>query len=157
MDDNNVDKIIDKLSRDLDIKFNDFSDSTQLSAVFAEWKKIPQDVFQNVALDLSLFAGSYGDWALAYEILLALTPDPEKVNEIKLWEIRCLYEMKKPSEALALARSVHWHADHQIHVNYLSGLAYESLGMKTEAAQRFDAVFRRNPNYSDVALRQSKD
>ena len=154
MDENNFERLLDKLARDLDLSIDPASDrGLKLENVFSQWARLPSDVLQRVALDLSLFAGSFGDWNLAYEVLQKLQELSTISGKLKIWELRCLVELSRASEALALSRSHHWAPDEQIHVNYLSGLAYESLGLSVEAAQRFDAVYRKNPHYSDVALR----
>ncbi|MBP7844250.1 MAG: hypothetical protein KA116_05500 [Proteobacteria bacterium] len=154
MDDGNLQELLDKLVKDLELAIDDrFGKNSVLGALFSEWKKIPSDQFKQLALDLSLFAGSFGDWVLAFEILQKLQTVSPVSGPMKLWELRCLVELNRSSEALAMARAHHWSLEEQIHVNYLSGLAYEALGLRLEAAQRFDAVYRKNPHYSDVALR----
>jgi hypothetical protein len=154
MDENSFQVLLDKLAKDLDISMDPSrGQEFKLENFFSNWARIPTDVFKQVALDLSLFAGSFGDWVLALDILQKLQEVHPASGHLKVWELRCLVELSRPSEALALARSHHWSLDEQIHVNYLSGLAYEALGLSLEAAQRFDAVYRKNPHYSDVALR----
>jgi hypothetical protein len=107
--------------------------------------------FTAIAEDLSLFLGLSGDWTLAFEVidkLLGLYT--EEHHREKLWKLRCLVELERNAEAIALAHNTKWETASLLHVNYLTGLAYEALGLAEQAQLRFKAVFEIDPRYRDV-------
>lgn len=109
------------------------------------------DSFRRVGLDAAVFAGSSGDWNLALELVDRLLSVGDVDLRVKLWRLRSLVELERFSEALAVVNSVRWSETQRVHVNYLAGLAFESLGLFEQARQRFDAVHRVDPRYRNIA------
>jgi tetratricopeptide (TPR) repeat protein len=109
------------------------------------------DSFKRVGLDVAVFAGVSGDWALSLEVLLKLIELGEAGLRVKLWHLRCLVELDRHAEALAVVNSVRWSEAQRIHVNYLAGIAFEALGIGEQARQRFDAVHKADPRYRNIA------
>jgi len=151
-----IDRIVSELYRDLDLgTAGDLETSIDLEGVLGAVLDLPEQKFLRVAFDLSCLIGVSGDWQLAHDIYSKLEGVKEftATQQTKLWHTRCLIELERYSEALAIVRAVRWSDSQQIHVNYLSGLAFESLNMNDDAQVRFAAVHRKNPNYQDVAQR----
>jgi len=113
--------------------------------------RLGPDSFRRVGLDASIFAGTSGDWAVALEFAQKLLDLGEGGLSVKLWQLRCLVELDRFAEALAIVNSVRWTETERIHVNYLAGVAFESLGLADQARQRFDAVYKADARYRNIA------
>ena len=111
--------------------------------------------FQKIAFDAAVVTGVSGDWELAIEILARMEGLGDDRLEIKLWQLRALVELEKFAEALAISNAIRWEPRLMVHVNYLTGLTFEALGMIDKARLRFDAVFKVNASYRGVALKLS--
>ncbi|NCN27209.1 hypothetical protein GW915_06485 [bacterium] len=156
----NVDKLVEDLLRALEISGGDaYSSRVELESLFEKVILLPSGQFVRIGFDLSMLIGVSGDWQMAYKLALKLEESNKSVNLelLKVWQLRCLVELERFSEALAIVRAQNWADRSQIHVNYLAGLAFRSLGMHQEAKTRFDAVNRKNPNYRDIALKLNQD
>ena len=75
---------------------------------------------------------------------------------VKLWQLRCLVELRRFAEAVAVSSSLRWPPELLIHVNFLTALSLESLGMREQAQSRYRAVYDANSSYRDVAQRVIK-
>ena len=106
-----------------------------------------------MGLDLSVVAGVSGDWNFALRLIVKMVASNDDRPEVRLWQLRCLVECTRYAEALALSQAMRWDARHLIHVNYLTGSAFEALGMREQARLRFDAVRRQDPAYRYVQLK----
>lgn len=151
--DEDLESVTSALIRDLGLARPE-GEISDTSAAFRGFLDASPDVLGKVGIDVSIAAAAGGDWKLALEItdkVIALglsTP-----LSFRLWRLRCLAETARFAEALAMAQAVRWENEHMIHVNYLTGLAFESLGMRSQARVRFEAVRKQNPAYRDIAMR----
>jgi hypothetical protein len=144
--------VIRALGRDLGLGSSELEPvSRDLAPLLGAFLNLSHLTFTRIALDLAVFAGLSGDWNLALRFTRRLIELRDDRVEVKLWELRCLVECGRHAEAVALNQAVPWHPSHRLHVNYLSGLALESLGLQEQARSRFDAVRRQDPHYRDVA------
>jgi hypothetical protein len=107
--------------------------------------------FRRVAMDVSVFAGLSNNWHFALECLERLRSLGDETQEILLWKLRCLVELEKFAEGVALFTAQLWSDGHLIHANFLVGLAYEGLGVRDQAKQRFEAVHKLDPGYRKVS------
>ncbi|MBS1985797.1 MAG: hypothetical protein JST16_16685 [Bdellovibrionales bacterium] len=128
-------------------------DSRTLTEDFRGALQLEAAAFARVGLDLSVVVGVSGDWTLALELVTRLTNDGVDSTPAKMWKLRCLVECHRYAEALALSQTVNWESSAMIHVNYLTGQAFESLGLREQAQIRFEAVRRQNPHYRDISFR----
>ena len=147
-----TEEIIEQLSKDLDLGHGLSEDrALHLDVDLAAWKTLSDPLFAQVGLDLSESAGSLGDWSLAFSFYMQWHEiDPVK-HQKKLWQLRCLIELERFGEALALGAAHKWNPSELLHVNYLTGLAFEALGIMDQARIRFDAVFRTDPSYRNIS------
>jgi hypothetical protein len=120
---------------------------------FGALLKLSPPVFLRVGLDVSIVVGVSGDWNLALEFVQRLIALNDDRLEIKIWQLRCLVESERFAEALALSGSVRWKPELMLHVNYLTGLAFEALNMVEQARLRFEAVSKIDPSYRNVSQR----
>lgn len=127
---------LDEVSLSADLR-GFFDDSSQRSS--------------RIAWELSLFCGVSNDWALALKFVDRFQQECGTTNESKLWQFRCLVELGMHAEAVALSSSQRWAQEEWIHVNYLTGLAFEGLGLREQARGRFLAVAKENRQYRNVA------
>ena len=119
---------------------------------FGELLNLPAKNLSQLGFDAAVVLAVSGDWEMASEIcrqLIARTSD-DRV-EIKILQLRAFIELERFPEALALSTSNRWPSEWLIHVNYLTGEAFEGLRMFDEARLRFDAVFKLNNSYRNVA------
>ncbi len=107
--------------------------------------------FRRVALDAAVFAGLSNNWRLSLSWTERLMSLGDSEPEVMLWKLRCLVELEKFPEAVALFSSVRWAESQLLHANFLVGLAYEGLGVREQARLRFEAVHRIDPAYRKVA------
>lgn len=121
------------------------------SRFFEPFLSLPTASLLSLGLDVAVAAGLSGDWASALKILQTMLKVGDDRTELKLWQLRCLVELQEFGEALALSKSVGWKAAQMVHVNYLTGFAFEGLDMRAEARLRFDAVYKRDPLYRNVS------
>jgi tetratricopeptide (TPR) repeat protein len=137
--------------RDLGIDFNEGDQGDNLRHVFAP---ILSSVFaQRISVDLSVFLAAQNGWDAALSVVDRLLKGASASRpEIMLWKMRCLLETERYSEVIAMAAG-NWPPAYQLPLNYLLGRAYQALGVKDQARNRFEAVKRLNPGYRDVAIR----
>jgi len=107
--------------------------------------------FRRVALDASVFAGVSNNWQFALTCVDRLLGLGEESFEVVLWKLRCLVELEKFPEVVAIFSAQRWSDTHLIHANFLVGLAYEGLGVRDQAKLRFEAVSKIDPSYRKVA------
>jgi hypothetical protein len=112
---------------------------------------LPRDHFLAVGLDAAIVAGLSNCWDFSLRVLEQLLSLNDDRLSVKLLQFRCLTELARYGEALALGQAVRWPPEQMIHVNYLMGLTYDGLGMSDLAAARFQAVKKQNPDYRGVA------
>jgi hypothetical protein len=140
-----------------DLELGDFVDEgverRSLAPEFESFLELPPEQFRNVAQDLSVVCGVSGDWNLALKFVQRLLALGDDRLELKIWQLRCAVEVENFAESLALANAVRWPPEWMIHVNYLTALAYEGLGMKEQAKIRLQAVRNRDASYRDVKQR----
>jgi Flp pilus assembly protein TadD len=117
---------------------------------------LPQDKFQELGLNLAAVSGLSGDWSFSLDIVQRLLDGGDDSLETKLWHLRSLIELERFAEALAVSQSTRWGSKEWVHVNYLSGIAFEALGLVDEARNRWESVLRADPQYRDIALRLSR-
>lgn len=143
---------IRRLYRDLELGADsEYSEKIDLRNLLGLYLALSGSRFVGVARDLSLFCGLSNDWELAFEVLQKLEKlRPEEIESLSTWKLRCLVELQRNAEAIALVHSVKWDPSALIHVNYLTGLAYEALGLVDQAQLRFKAVFEADPRYRDI-------
>jgi hypothetical protein len=116
--------------------------------------RLSPEVFARIGFDVSIVAGSSGDWNLALEFAQKLVSLHDERPVLQIWRLRCLVELERYAEALALSASLRWQPSQMIHVNYLTGLAFEALGMRDQARLRFDAVHKVDATYRGVAQKR---
>ena len=149
-----IDALARTLIRDLELGEGPPTTETRdLNALFAPFLSLHPKSFARIGLDAAVTAGISGDWNLSLRLVARLLQNGDERLGVKLWELRCLVECGRFAEALASSQAVPWDRTLLIHVNYLTGLAYESLGMREQAQLRFDAVRRQNPSYKDIRFR----
>ena len=123
---------------------------------FTAFHHLPPASLERVGLDLAAYLGLGGDWSSSLGVVLkALEADGGNLT-LKVWQLRCLVELERYAEAVALVNVVRWTDAERIHVNYLAGQSFESLGLKDQARQRFDAVRKADPAYRDVEQKLEK-
>lgn len=152
-DERQIQKSIDKIAKTLEL-----SDIDQLnvSRDFSEYIKFfdaHPSALKQIGLDVSMFLASSGDWENAYQTCEKILPLYREEQGLKIWKMRCLYELERHAELIAYVNANLWQKNALIHVNYLAGRAYEKLGMHTQAQNKFNAVFHANPNYQDIKER----
>lgn len=153
-DDFDLDSVAKTLIKDLQLGESEWGqEPVSLEKALRGLDSLSPHNFRNVALDVSVVCGLSGDWILALKLVSRLLTDNDDRVEVKIWELRCLVECGRYAEALALAQTVHWERSRLIHVNYLTGVAFDALGMKQQAQLRFEAVRSRDPNYRDVQFK----
>ncbi len=147
-----IEKTLNQLLRDLELGdgVEDLESSAEL-AEFLEFAKGSGESFFRVAFDVSLVAGVLGNWSFALSTVHQLLSRGYTTNTIKLWQLRCLIELRRYSESLAIIDHQTWSASEMLHINYFAGVAFLSLGMKEQARQRFEAVKSNNASYQNVA------
>lgn len=149
-----LDAVTRTLVRDLELgEAAPLAETRDLSAVFEPFLSLHTKVFRRIGLDAAVIAGVSGDWNLALRLTLKLVHEGDERIQVKLWELRCLVECGRFAEALAASQASPWDRTQLIHVNYLTGVAFEALGMREQAQLRFDVVRRQNPSYKDVRFR----
>lgn len=149
-----VDSLARTLIRDLELGESvPAAENRDLGALFAPLLSLHEKSFARVGLDAAVTAGISGDWNLSLKLVNRLLQNGDDRLGAKLWELRCLVECSRYAEALASSQAVPWEKGQLIHVNYLTGLAFEALGMREQAQVRYDAVRRQNPSYKDVRFR----
>lgn len=128
----------------------DYVDIPELRSLANNLSTLPNP---EVILDISVFAGVAGDWKIALEMVDKLLSAGHESPRHYLWRLRCLISLDEYAEAVALFTSRKWEASVLIHANYYAGLAYEGLGIRNQAKQRFQAVYNRDSEYRDVHSR----
>lgn len=153
--DRHDDDAINQLLLDLGIK--DFRFGTNLEKDFEPIFALAAPEFTKIAKDAMSLTGISGDWTLSLRIaehmLERSLPSENDWALTKLWQLRCLVELDRMAEAVALVQSINFPAPLVIFVNYLSGIAYEKLEMPDLAQQKFKAVYSQNPRFRDIADR----
>jgi len=122
-----------------------------LSSVLSGVTDLDDARFRRVALDASVFAGVSNNWQLALDYTDRLLRVSEEPLDVVLWKLRCLVELEKFPEVVAIFSSQRWSNEQLIHANFLVGLAYEGLGVRDQAKARFEAVHKIDPSYRKVA------
>ena len=145
-----TDSLLKELLRDLELDeirqgYGDLS--TVLSSVTA----LDDARFRRVALDASVFAGVSNNWQLALDYVQRLRTLGDESAEVMLWKLRCLVELEKFPEVVAIFSAHRWSEPQLLHANFLVGLAYEGLGVRDQAKSRFEAVHKIDPSYRKVA------
>jgi hypothetical protein len=138
-----------KLYRDLELGEDFEKSGPSLKKFFTPFVKLKKAQFLAVAKDLSVVSALSGDWNLALELIQKLDAK-ENSDSLRVWRLRCLIELERFAEAIALVHHVKWESKSLIHVNYLTGLAYEALGIAEQAQLRFKAVFDVDPRYREI-------
>jgi len=148
-----VSVVIQSLFKDLEL--GDIQEARlgrDLKQEFGDLLQLSEEVLKKLGLDAAVVMGLSGDWEIANEICRQLVVRcADDRMAIKLWQLRALFELEKYPEALALSTSTRWPSELLIHVNYLTGEAFEGLRMYDEARLRFDAVFKLNRSYRNIA------
>lgn len=140
------------LLKDLDISLEDVeSGARSLSSDLNNVFKLPVELFKRLALDIAIFCGVSGDWSFSHEIVNRLLAVGDDRLVVKLWQLRSLVELERFAEAIATASSISWPSGLLHHANYLAGMAYENLGMREQALQRYRAVAKTDASYREVA------
>jgi len=144
---------IRSLFRDLGITHADDKTKTskKIESIFESVQSLDPKVFALVAFDLAILMGLSGDWQRSYETAQKLISQNDDRLSVKLWQLKCLVELERHSEAVALGGAVRWQNLQILHVNYLTALSYEALGLQEQAKVRFQAVYKSNPSYRSVA------
>lgn len=111
-----------------------------------------------VGLEVSVAAGLSDDWELALRSIDAVLADHQppvrqSVDISALWRARVLLELKQFDLVLKAMTSKAWPPECRIHVNYLTGRAFEGLGNFEQALLRYNAVQEQDPCYRDVSDR----
>lgn len=127
-----------------------YTDIPELSSLAKNLSTLPN---KDVILDVSVFSGIAGDWKTALELVDQLLKAGRESPRYYLWRLRCLVSLDEYAEAVALFTSRKWESSVLIHANYFAGLAYEGLGIRKQAKQRFQAVYNRDSEYRDVHAR----
>ncbi len=127
-----------------------------LRTEFMSFLKIRTDLFQKVGFRMSVVIGMSGDWQLSLEFVSRLVDLGDDSRDVKLWQLRCLVELERYAEAIALSSAVKWLSTDMIHVNFMTALSYDALGMKEQARIRFDAVRAIDSTYRNIAQKLSK-
>lgn len=150
-DDQDLEHIARALMKDLGIKNDEVG--LDLSLWVDGLLTAHPDVFRSIALDAAIFVGMSGDWNSSLRLTQRLVELNDERLTVKLWELRSFVDSGRFAEALALAQAVKWERAQLLHVNYLTGLAFESLGMREQSQLRFEAVRRQDPSYRDARFR----
>ena len=123
---------------------------------FAYLLELPDFEFKSLGLDLAVSLGIQGQWDLAKNCVKRYRSlDPTNMSAL-LFEMRCLLELERFTEVLALGQSPVTEKHHLISANYLMALSFEALNMFPQARSRLEAIVRQDPNFLDVSLRLSK-
>ena len=153
-DDGEVDSVAKTLIKDLELGESEWeSKALSLEEALKGLDGLSETAFRGIGLDVSVACGLAGDWNLALKCVTRLVREGDDRLAAKIWRLRCLVESGRFAEGLALAQVVLWDSERLIHVNYLTGLAFEALGMKSQAILRFEAVRRQDPNYREVRFK----
>lgn len=157
MADNELGDLIQSLLRDLEISHDSFV-SEDLIDVDSEFKSLIASTKseRTIYFDASIMAASLGRWDKALAWCEAFEAKGEPSFGVQAWRMRCLVEMDRFSESLALASSQEWPSNYQIHVKYLSGICYLNLKMADRARMEFEWVERQDSGYRDVARMLSR-
>ncbi|MEO5668226.1 MAG: hypothetical protein ABIR96_09225 [Bdellovibrionota bacterium] len=122
-----------------------------LSAVLQGVVELEDTRFRRVAMDASVFAGVSNNWQLALDCVERLKKLGDETSNVVLWKLRCLVELEKFPEVVAIFSSQRWGEEQLLHANFLVGVAYEGLGVRDQAKLRFEAVSKMDPSYRKVA------
>ncbi len=151
------DEVLRNLVKDFDLAGSgELNQGRDLRDQFLHLMRLPTPRFRQLGLNLAAVSGLSGDWTFSLELVQRLLDLGDDSLTTKLWQLRCLIELERFAEALAVSQSHRWTGKEWIHVNYLSAIAYEALGMRDESKSRFDSVYRVDPQYRDIALRRSR-
>lgn len=144
--------LIQSLLRDLEISQDTFAseDHIDIDKEFSSLLGATKSR-RTIYFDASLMAASLGRWDKALEWCESFEASDLTSFGLLSWKMRCLVEMERFSEALALASSQEWPAPYQIHVKYLSGICYLKLKMTERARAELEWVERQDSGYRDVA------
>lgn len=151
-------ELIQSLLRDLEISHEAFAaqDHIDVDHEFGSLLKSTRSS-RTIFFDASLMAASLGRWDRALEWCEAFMAQDSHSEGLNIWRMRCLVELERFSEALALASATQeWGPEYQIHVKYLSGICYLKLKMEDRARSAFEWVERQDSGYRNVAQMLSK-
>jgi hypothetical protein len=150
------DDVLRALVRDFDLGSSELQQHRTVKNLLQYLFRLPQNKFRELGLNLAAVSGLSGDWSFSLEVVQRLLDAGDDSAATKLWHLRSLIELERFAEALAVSQSTRWGAKEWIHVNYLSGIAFEALGLFDEAKNRWESVQRADPQYRDIALRLSR-
>lgn len=147
-----IGELIQTLLRDLEISHESFATEDRID-VDSEFASLISGATagHNIYFDASLMAASLGRWDRALEWCEVFMNKDLTSPGVLAWRMRCLVELERFSESLALASAQEWPVTYVIHVKYLSGLSYLHLKMDERARNEFEWVERQDSGYRDVA------
>lgn len=151
-EENETEELLNTLLKELEL--SSLSPELSLLNEFANLLDLSDPILVKIGLDAMALTGVSGDWSFSLKLAerLLQCPDlPEATWALaKVWQLRSLVELDRMAEAIALSQNYNCPKNLLIHVNYLTGLAYEKLDLSEQAKQRFEAVFRENPRFRDI-------
>ncbi len=150
-------ELIQSLLRDLEISHDSFAteDRIDVDSEFGALLSATKSG-RTIYFDASIMAASLGRWDRALEWCETFVTRDLTSPGVMSWKLRCLVELERFSEALALASSQEWPAEYVIHVKYLSGICYLKLQMDERARVELQWVERQDSGYRDVARMLSR-
>ncbi len=149
-DSQDEDQTLASLMRDFGIERLNRRDE-RLSDDFAAFFQISDEALKRTALDVAVALGLGDDWEASLQVIEKMERAGDPRPQVKVWKLRCLVELERYAETIALSATGQWSPEQLVHVNYLVGLSYEALGVRDQAGLRFQSVHRQDPTYRKVA------
>jgi hypothetical protein len=145
-------ELIQSLLRDLEISHDTFATEDRID-VDSEFDALLRATKsgRTIYFDASIMAASLGRWDKALEWCEEFLARDLTSPGVHVWKMRCLVELERFSESLALASMQEWPREYLVHVKYLSGICYFKLKMMERAQGEFAWVERQDSGYRDVA------
>lgn len=104
--------------------------------LFRQFKSLEVSKKLALAFDISLIQGQAGQWEQALEWIEFLQKHSAIEEKQAIWKLKCLVELAKYSESLALVDSWPWTQKSIKEVNLLAAQSFEGLGMHEQAKAR---------------------
>jgi|JI10StandDraft_1071094.scaffolds.fasta_scaffold385265_2 tetratricopeptide (TPR) repeat protein len=149
-------EIVESLLREIGDSSNSSKENVDLGQFFDKFIKLEDTDFQRLAMDLAVALSCVADWERAYAVIRRYRKLNAADMAALIFDMRCLYELERYSEVLALGQMAVSEKHQFLMANYLMGLSFEALGMYPQARSRLEAVVKQDPNFLDISYRMSK-